>query len=84
MTLCVHNNIYDKDLYKSAGMGELILSLVLSLIIGLIINQKYFKSKKEWPTSLTTRPEPGEPNQTAIQTGDNEEHEEEEDREVQG
>ena len=61
---------------KSAGMGGLILSLVPPLAvftIGFIINQKYFKSQKEPPTTVTTTPEPGEPNQaTAIQTDDNE------------
>ena len=61
---------------KSAGMGGLILSLVPPLavfIIGLIINQKYFKSQKEPPTTVTATPEPGEPNQTtAIQMDDNE------------
>jgi hypothetical protein len=60
---------------KSAGMGGLILSLVPSFAvftIGLIINQKYFKSQKEPPTSVTATPEPGEPNQTtAIQMDDN-------------
>ena len=41
---------------KSAGMGGLILSLVppfTVFIIGLIINQKYFKSQKELPTTVT-------------------------------
>ena len=62
---------------KSAGMGGLILSLVPPLAvftIGLIINQKYFKSQtEEPPTTVTTTPEPGEPNQaTAIETDDNE------------
>jgi hypothetical protein len=65
---------------KSAGMGGLILSLVppfAVFTIGLIINQKYLKSQKEPPTSVTTPPEPRrEPNQTtAIQTDDNEEEE---------
>ena len=61
---------------KSAGMGGLILSLVPPLavfIIGLIINQKYFKSQKEPPTTVTTTPEHGESDQaTVIQTDDNE------------
>ena len=61
---------------KSAGMGGLILSLIPPLavfMIGLIISQKYFKSQKESPTTVTTTPEPGEPNQAmAIQTDDNE------------
>ena len=62
---------------KSAGMGGLILSLVPPLAvftIGLIINQKYFKSQtEEPPTTVTTTPEPGEPNQAmAIQMDDNE------------
>ena len=53
---------------KSAGMGGLILSLVPPLavfIIGLIINQKYFKSQKEPPTTVTAMCalEPEEPNQ---------------------
>jgi hypothetical protein len=65
---------------KSAGMGGLVLSLVppfAVFMIGLIINQKYFKSPKEPPTSVTAPPEPGrEPNQTtAIQMDDNEEGE---------
>ena len=59
---------------KSAGMGGIILSLIppfAGLIIGLIIKQKYFKPQKP-PTSVTTRPEPGEPNQTTvIQMDDN-------------
>ena len=52
---------------KSAGMGGLILSLVPPLAIftiGLIIKQKYFKSQKEPPTTVTAMctPEPEEPN----------------------
>ena len=61
---------------KSAGMGGLVLSLVppfTVFIIGLIINQKYFKSQKEPPTTVSATPEPQEPNQTtAIETDDNE------------
>ena len=61
---------------KSAGTGGLILSLVPPLavfIIGLIINQKYFKSQKEPPTTVTATPEPGEPNQAmAIRMDDSE------------